>query len=270
VNATILIPSEAGYFEGHFPGRPILPGVAELELALQALAQASGRTLPLRGIAFARLRQLVMPGDRLELSARELDGARVRIELRRAEELVANGELLLGHPLPESVREGSCGELDPPAATLAWPLDALLPHCPPMLFVTSVVRESADGLICTACIPAACALVADGFAPALAAVEAAAQTAAAWEAIRRSRVAGGAQPRVGYLVGMRDVAFLAERIPADEMALASVQLEAAVAPLTHYRFEFSLGGWRIARGRIATYLTQANGGGAAAYNAHQI
>jgi predicted hotdog family 3-hydroxylacyl-ACP dehydratase len=266
VNATILVPSGASYFEGHFPGRPILPGVAELYLVLQTLAQASGRTLSLRGIAFARLRQLVVPGDRLELSARERDGGRVRIELRRGQELVANGEFLLGYPLPEPVGEGLRGDGQPPAASPAWPLDALLPHRPPMRLVTSVVRESADGLTCTACIPAACALVADGFAPALAGVEAAAQTAAAWEAVRRSRDAGGAQPRVGYLVGMRDVAFLAERIPADETALASVQLEAAVPPLTHYRFEFSLGGWCIARGRIATYLAQANGGEAAAYN----
>lgn len=65
------------FFQGHFPGHPVMPGV----LILEALAQAAGllalKSLPdaertqkityLMGIDGARFRRPVVPGDRLEL-----------------------------------------------------------------------------------------------------------------------------------------------------------------------------------------------------------
>lgn len=68
-----------GFFLGHFPGNPLMPGV----LIVEALAQAAGilgfKTLgrkPSDGVAYylagvekARFRSPVLPGDRLELHA---------------------------------------------------------------------------------------------------------------------------------------------------------------------------------------------------------
>jgi len=86
-------------------------------------------------------------------------------------------------------------------------------------------------------------------------VEAAAQTAALWEAVRRSRDSRGAGPRVGYLVALRDLAFFAERIPAEASLVASVRLDGAALPLTHYAIEVGRDdGVPVLRGRIATYL----------------
>lgn len=67
------------YFEGHFPGRPIMPGV----LILEAMAQAAGilafRTKNQKpsesivyyyaGIDGARFKRPVVPGDQLEIEA---------------------------------------------------------------------------------------------------------------------------------------------------------------------------------------------------------
>lgn len=248
----IDIPSGGDYFEGHFPGRPILPGVAELALILEALARQARRPVPIQGIAFARLRQLVFPGDRLELDVRELDASRLRVDLKRDGVLVANGEFILGSPPDPPI--ATTPYTSPGTPLAARPLDELLPHRPPMRFLKSILQKTADGLVCTAHIPGRCALVSGGSAPAVVSIEAAAQAAAAWEALQRGRNAAVASPRIGYLVALRDVAFFADRIPADRDLLVSVTLEAAAPPLTHYRIEVSLDGILATHGTIATFL----------------
>ncbi len=253
MKARIAIPLRAAYFEGHFPGRPILPGVVELLLVVQALADAAGRPMPLRGIRFARLRQLVLPGDELEADWRELPDGCVRVAITRHDKVVANAELVPGRPEPlaPGLRSSPVAHRD---ALQTPPLDALLPHRPPMRFVTSIAGETQGGLDCTACVPAACGLAHDGQVPLLAGVEAAAQSAAAWEALRRWREGNPAAPRVGYLVALRDVVFFAEDLPAGDSFDTSVRLEDAAPPLTHYRFEVIQAGTPLARGKIATFL----------------
>lgn len=262
LKATIAIPAGGPWFEGHFPGRPILPGVAELALAIAALRQETGKPLPLRGVAFARLRNLVLPGDRLELAARELaapgDAARLRFDLKRDGTPVANGEFIIGTPrsLPDALpdRRARTSPGGTAGAGLPLSVEALLPHRPPMRFVESILQHNANALGCIARIPARCALVNDGAAPALAAIEAGAQAAAAWEALQRWHLQGTTAPRVGYLVAIRDVAFFTDRIPAEQSLLVSAHLEAAAPPLTHYRFEVSLDGLPLARGTVGTFL----------------
>jgi 3-hydroxyacyl-[acyl-carrier-protein] dehydratase len=72
-NVTISEP----HFPGHFPGRPIMPGVLILEAMAQAAAILAFRTLDTQpdenavyyyaGIDNARFKKPVMPGDRLEI-----------------------------------------------------------------------------------------------------------------------------------------------------------------------------------------------------------
>ena len=258
LKATIAIPAGGLWFEGHFPGQPILPGVAQLALAIAALRQEIGKPLPLRGIAYARLRQVVRPGDRLELAARASAGpedetAQLRFDLKREGVLVANGEFIVGTPLsqpdalPDRRNRTAAGGLVPAP-------EVLLPHRLPMRFVDSILHKSADALDCIARIPGRCALVSGGSAPAVAAIEAAAQAAAAWEALQRRDRQGEAAPRVGYLVAVRDVGFFTECIPADQSLFVSVHLEAASPPLSHYRFDVSLENLRLVQGTFGTFL----------------
>jgi predicted hotdog family 3-hydroxylacyl-ACP dehydratase len=252
VKASITLAADAPYFAGHFPGRPILPGVVELALMLETAARASGRDGPLHTIPFARLRHLVVPGDRLELSARTMSGGRIRVDVARGDTLVANAALELGALQPAS-RAAQRADFVAPPADAPRP-EALLPQHPPIRFVTAIAGEAADGLLCTARVPAAFSLAADGSAPALVAIEAAAQAAAAWEGLRRWREGGGAAARTGYLVALRDVVFFATDVPADTDLVASVRLVAAAPPLTHYAVEVDQGPRRILRGTIATVL----------------
>lgn len=247
----IDIEVDAAWFEGHFPGRPILPGVSQLALVLDALAKAQGRPLPVSGIAFARMRQRVVPGDRLQLTASMRPDGTIRFALTRAGDIITNGELRTTAPgskaLPRIIVSGHVGERPSP--------EALLPHHPPMRFVTAVLDESDEYLTTEASIPPSCRLAAAPGVPAVAAVEAAAQTAALWEAVRRASAQPLPRPRVGYLVGLRDVTFHVPRIPAGVPFVVSVRFEAATPPLAHYAMQVELEGKPVLHGTLATWLT---------------
>jgi 3-hydroxyacyl-[acyl-carrier-protein] dehydratase len=239
VNVRVDVPEGGRLFEGHFPGRPILPGVAELALVARA-------------IPFVRLRELVMPGDRLQVSATRGEDGVTRFSVGRAGKRVANGEITFGVPVPAR-RPGSSYAVGAPRRVPG--LDALIPHRAPMRFVEAILGEAEDGMTCLARIPAACALVEGGAAPALAGIEAAAQTAAVWEASRRSREASNAPPRIGYLVSMREVALHRGTIPSDAELFVSVRLESHAPPLATYTVQVALEGEIALGGTIGTYLS---------------
>ena len=70
------VPTESTIFEGHFPGRPLMPGV----LLIESMAQASGwliigrkrfEKMPfLAAVKEAKLRTFVTPGQALTVSAK--------------------------------------------------------------------------------------------------------------------------------------------------------------------------------------------------------
>jgi predicted hotdog family 3-hydroxylacyl-ACP dehydratase len=133
-----------------------------------------------------------------------------------------------------------------------------LPHAPPARFVRAIEAAGEGELACLAAIPGAHPLAAGGFVPAFLALEAAAQAAAALEALARPDFSSG--PRIGYLVGIRDARLGLARLPADRELRVIVRLEGNVPPLARYRAEIFLaaapGGEEPAvAGSVSTYAT---------------
>ena len=80
-------------FDGHFPGRPIRPGVVLLVRAMASLERATGTDACDWTLESAKFASPVTPGTRLQLAHRGDPQGRVRFEIRAGERLVASGAL---------------------------------------------------------------------------------------------------------------------------------------------------------------------------------
>jgi 3-hydroxymyristoyl/3-hydroxydecanoyl-(acyl carrier protein) dehydratase len=80
-------------YAGHFPGRPILPGVALLAEVMHEVGRSTGRGADRWTIASAKFLQPVTPGTSLTLVQSPSAGGGVRFEVRAAGGIVASGTL---------------------------------------------------------------------------------------------------------------------------------------------------------------------------------
>lgn len=103
VRATKCVTINEPFFQGHFPGRPVMPGVLLVEAMAQAGAlgcAVDGRDIEvaLVGIKNAKFRRAVVPGDQLTITGEVLrDGGQmlsVELKCHVGEELVAETEIL--------------------------------------------------------------------------------------------------------------------------------------------------------------------------------
>ncbi len=66
------------YFQGHFPGKPVMPGVMQLEAMAQTAVilskftrESAGKILVFAGMENVRFRRIVVPGDVLRIEVTE-------------------------------------------------------------------------------------------------------------------------------------------------------------------------------------------------------
>lgn len=93
------------FFQGHFPGNPVMPGVLIIESLAQAASililsspQFKGKTAYMTGIDNAKFKQMVRPGDVLKLhvkfgNLRENMGT-VKVEAKVGDKTATQAELM--------------------------------------------------------------------------------------------------------------------------------------------------------------------------------
>ena len=89
VRGRFLVPADGWWFQGHFPGRPVMPGVLTIEaiaqcgaVAVLADAANAGKIPFFAGIDDCRFKRVVEPADVLEL---ECEFVRVRGPIAKGE-----------------------------------------------------------------------------------------------------------------------------------------------------------------------------------------
>ena len=90
------VPADHPAFAGHFPGRPILPGVVLLDEAMRLAPLAVGHPLALRGLASAKFFHPVAPGAALLFRYAAPTARGLAFEIRQGELTVASGSFALG------------------------------------------------------------------------------------------------------------------------------------------------------------------------------
>ncbi|MCP5059181.1 MAG: AMP-binding protein [bacterium] len=92
----LQVPTDLAALEGHFPGQPVVPGVAQVGWALAAAEELAGGELGLAGVEALKFKEMLLPGGRVRLEV-ELDrlGARVRFRILNEDRELSSGRLLL-------------------------------------------------------------------------------------------------------------------------------------------------------------------------------
>ncbi len=69
VHAKVSTDAQSPWFAGHFPGDPILPGIAQLNMVTECIERVLQQKLVLQKLARVKFKKLIRPGDILDIHA---------------------------------------------------------------------------------------------------------------------------------------------------------------------------------------------------------
>jgi 3-hydroxymyristoyl/3-hydroxydecanoyl-(acyl carrier protein) dehydratase len=91
------ISPDSPWFSGHFPGEPILPGVAQLAMALDAIKKLDRKNLRISSVKRVRFKQVIRPDDKLRIivTPHKKDALSYLFRITVNGELASNGILMV-------------------------------------------------------------------------------------------------------------------------------------------------------------------------------
>ena len=93
---TLGIPPDLAFFSGHFPKTPVLPGVVQVDWALNLGQQLLVLPPRFAGMEVLKFQQLVRPGDQLELTLRfDPERSKLHFAYRNANAACSSGRIVL-------------------------------------------------------------------------------------------------------------------------------------------------------------------------------
>jgi len=130
----------------------------------------------------------------------------------------------------------------------------LLAQQGPARLVNEVLETGETEIVCAGTVPVESPYADGDRVPSVAAIELAAQAAAALETIGRIRRETDPEPKVGYLVNIGDVVLSSADFPAGAPLVARATLDSEAPPLSVYRVEVKLEDRTILTASVSTYL----------------
>ena len=69
ISAQVKIAENSPWFSGHFPGEPIFPGIAQLDLVTEVISEFNKNDLWIKKLSRIKFKKLIRPGDLLSVHA---------------------------------------------------------------------------------------------------------------------------------------------------------------------------------------------------------
>ena len=96
ITAECVVAADSPWFSGHFPGKPVLPGVAQLEMVAAAIARVSGKNLYVARLGRVKFKSLARPGEGLRIEARAgSETGAFTFSIHAADREVCHGNMIL-------------------------------------------------------------------------------------------------------------------------------------------------------------------------------
>ena len=91
------------WFSGHFPGEPILPGIAQIAMVRETIQRAEDRQLCIAGVKRVRFKQVIQPNDEISIRVRpgDRDEDTYSFQVTLDGEIACSG-ILIAAPVPDA------------------------------------------------------------------------------------------------------------------------------------------------------------------------
>jgi len=123
IRAVIQVPAASLWFDGHFPGEPVLPGLAQIGIVFDVIKKASEGELRVLNVSRVRFKRIVRPEDRLEVIAtplkKEADAYTFQIQIQGDQ--VSSGVVRLKRKTSANERSAGDGIAGQPSQSPAMP-----------------------------------------------------------------------------------------------------------------------------------------------------
>jgi|GEM_PF-66373 len=93
--AHVTVRVRSPWFSGHFPDDPILPGIAQLNMAAEAISLARQENLSIKRLSRVKFKKRVRPGERLEIRASATEANLYTFRITSEAQDVCSGMMLL-------------------------------------------------------------------------------------------------------------------------------------------------------------------------------
>lgn len=93
----VRVPAQSPWFEGHFPGHPVLPGVAQLAMVFDVIQGALDAPVRVLEVGRVRFKQMILPEDHLRVWAEPRPGREGAYSFRitKQAEVVCSGTMIV-------------------------------------------------------------------------------------------------------------------------------------------------------------------------------
>jgi 3-hydroxyacyl-[acyl-carrier-protein] dehydratase len=94
------VPPDSPWFDGHFPGDPTLPGIAQLEMAVDTVRLAEGRNISVEKFRKVRFKRVIRPDEILKIvvTPKKIEDGSYAFRILVEDELACNGVLFAKDP----------------------------------------------------------------------------------------------------------------------------------------------------------------------------